>query len=94
MAMDAMAQQPTDTSPDAARVQVEILRAMSPGERLSQVDGLCAATAALAMAGLRSQHPAASAAELAAMLAERVRLAGQLEREIEQDELAVPGPGR
>ena len=89
-----MAQQPTDTSPDAACVQVEILRAMSPGERLAQVDGLCAATAALAMAGLRSQHPAASAAELAALLAERVRLAWQLEREIEQDALAVPGPGR
>lgn len=94
MATDEMAPEPSDTSPDASRVQVEILRAMSPGERLAQVDGLCAAAAAMAMAGLRSQHPTASAAELAAMLAERVRLARQLEREGEQDAPAEAGPSR
>ena len=89
-----MAPELSDTTPDAARVQTEILRAMSPGERLAQVDGLYAATAAMAMAGLRSQHPAASAAELAALLAERVRLAWQIEREIEADAPTVHGPGR
>ena len=84
IAADAMLQELSDTTPDAARVQSEILRAMSPGERLAQVDGLCAATAAMAMAGLRSQHPAATGAELAALLAERVRLAWQLELEAEE----------
>ncbi len=94
MATHTMAPELSDTSSDAARVQIAILRAMSPGERLAQVDNLCAAAAALAMAGLRSQHPAASAAELAAMLAERVRLAWHLEREVEHDALAVPEPDR
>jgi hypothetical protein len=94
MATDAMAQEPSDTTPDAARVQTGILRAMSPGERLAQVDGLCAAASAMALAGLRSQHPAASAAELAAMLADRVRLSWQLELEVERDMPALDGPGR
>ena len=89
-----MAHVPSDTTPDAARMQVEILRAMSPGDRLAQVDGLCAAAAAMAMAGLRSQHPAASASELAAMLAERVRLSWRLELDVAQDAPGVPGQGR
>ena len=83
----------SDTTPDAARMQIEILRAMSPGERLAQVDGLCAAAATMAIAGLRRQHPAASPAELDAMFAERIRMASQLEREAEQDAPAVAGPG-
>jgi hypothetical protein len=95
-----MAPELSDTTPDAVRVQAEILRTLSPGERLAQVDGLCAAAAAMATAGLRSQYPAASAAELAAMLADRVRLAWQLEREVDQDAPAAasssgsPRPGR
>jgi hypothetical protein len=89
-----MSNEPLDTTPDAARMQVEILRAMSPGDRLAQVDGLCAAAAAMAMAGLRSQHPAASASELAAMFAERVRLSWQRELEVAQEAPGVPGRGR
>jgi hypothetical protein len=89
-----MAHELSDTAPEAARVQAEILRAMSPGERLAQVDAICAAAADMAIAGLRRQHPEASAAELAAMLAERHRLAWQLEREAEQDATAATGARR
>lgn len=90
-----MVTQASDTSPEAELVQLGILRAMSPGERLAQVDGLCAAASAMALAGLRSQHPAASAAELAAMLADRVRLSWQLiELEVKPDMPALGGPGR
>lgn len=68
-----------DTSPDAERVQIRILRAMPAWKRLRLVDELCAATTRLALADLKQAHPAASADELSALLAERVRLAWRLD---------------
>ena len=83
MATDAMATRPSDTSPDAERVQLRILRAMPPWRRLALVDGLWAVTTGLAMAGLRRQHPAATGPELCALLSERLRLAWRGEPQID-----------
>ena len=69
-----MATRSSDTSPDAERVQLRILRAMPAWRRLAQVDGLWAVTTGLAMADVRRQHPAATGPELRALLSERVRL--------------------
>lgn len=80
-----MEPQSSDTSPDAERIQIGILRAMPPWKRLLQVDELYATTTGLAMADLRRQHPEAAESELRVLLLERVRLAWQLE------EAADPG---
>lgn len=89
MAADAMATRPSDTSADAERVQLRILREMPPWRRLAQVDGLWAVTTGLAMADLRRQHPAATGPELRALLSERVRLAWH--GEPQRDGHAYPG---
>jgi hypothetical protein len=85
-----MATRSSDTSPDAERVQLRILRAMPPWRRLAQVDGLWAVTTGLAMADLRRQHPAATGPELRALLSERIRLAWRGEPHL--DGRATPGP--
>ena len=53
-----------DTSPEARRILIEILRRKSPAEKLAMVDDLIEAAQEFAMSGLRLRHPAASAAEL------------------------------
>jgi hypothetical protein len=60
-----------DTSPDAERVQMAILRSLPVWRRLAQADQLYELTTALALADLRHRHPWASEADLRRLLAER-----------------------
>lgn len=64
-----------DTPPAASRRYYELLRERAPHERLAQAMALTKMTRELAMAGLRSRHPEASAEELRIRLA--VRLYGR-----------------
>jgi hypothetical protein len=47
----------SDTSPDAARVQVEILRRMTPAQRLDIAMEMSDATREGALSRIRSEHP-------------------------------------
>jgi hypothetical protein len=53
-----------DTTLEAAEVQMEIYRRMSPGEKIALVEEANRRARALALAGLRQRHPDASEAEL------------------------------
>lgn len=53
-----------DTSPEARHVQVEILRRMTPTQKLALVDDACRLTRVSLLAGLRQRHPRATDAEL------------------------------
>ena len=55
---------PADTSPEALRVQFEILRRLTPAQRIALVDDLTKLARGLAMAGLRQRHPEASEARI------------------------------
>ncbi len=55
---------PRDTSPDALRVQFEILRRLTPAQRIAMVDGLTKLARELAIAGLRRRHPEAPDARI------------------------------
>jgi hypothetical protein len=50
---------PADTSPEAARVQVDLWRRMSAVEKAAIVSGLSRAVLRLSLAGIRSRHPGA-----------------------------------
>ena len=54
----------TDTHPDAERVQIEGLRALSPWRKIELVSELTNAARSLALAGLRARYPDASPEEL------------------------------
>jgi hypothetical protein len=54
---------PLDTSAEAARLQIEIWRRMTPLEKARLVSGLCSAVQELALAGIRRRHPGASERE-------------------------------
>lgn len=69
--IDAMPARPEDTSVNAARVQSELLRAMSPQQRAEILTALTLAVQDLAMAGLRQVYPNASDDELRLRLAAR-----------------------
>lgn len=62
----------TDTSPEAERVLLELLRQAPPWRKLEQVGQMNAAVRLLATQGLRQRHPQADEAEI------RRRLAGLL----------------
>lgn len=47
----------TDTTPDAARVQLEVYRRMSGAQRVVIAMQLAADTRALTLAGIRHRHP-------------------------------------
>ena len=53
-----------DTSPEARRILIELLRKQTPAEKLAMVDDLVAAARELVMSGLRLDHPGASPEEL------------------------------
>ncbi|MBM4026860.1 MAG: hypothetical protein FJ280_15870 [Planctomycetes bacterium] len=53
-----------DTSPEARRVQYDLCRRMSLGQRLELAFDMCDTGRALAMAGLRMRHPEASEEQL------------------------------
>ena len=55
-----------DTSPDAARVLVELLRKTTPGRKLTMVDEQFAFGRMLVLSGLRWRHPDASDEEIEA----------------------------
>lgn len=53
-----------DTSPEAERVQMELLRRMSPARKLALMAGLLATGRELVLAGIRHRNPEASHEEL------------------------------
>jgi hypothetical protein len=53
-----------DTSPEAERVQIELLRRMTPARKLRLLSELNDLGRQLAMAGLRQRHPGATREEL------------------------------
>jgi hypothetical protein len=62
---------PADTALDAWAKQFELYRRMSPADKAAGVRAITLAVNALALAGLRRQHPAATEAELMLRLAVR-----------------------
>ena len=61
----------TDTSAEVAARQRELLRASSLAQRAAMIEELCAATTAIALAGIDEQHPLATASERTQLLAAR-----------------------
>jgi hypothetical protein len=59
-----MRTQSPDTSPDVERVLIELLRRAPGWRRLQLADRMSATVRGLCVAGLRSRHPKASAAEV------------------------------
>ena len=59
-----MRTQSPDTSPEAERVLIELLRQAPVWRRLQLADRMSVTVRNLCLAGLRSRHPKASAAEL------------------------------
>jgi hypothetical protein len=59
----------TDTSADAERVQIEILRSMPPWQKLRLWNDLNMAMRQVALSGLRERFPSASPEELRRRLA-------------------------
>jgi hypothetical protein len=59
-----------DTTPEAERMLVELLREASPARKLHTLGELNATARLLARAGLRSRYPGASEAELDCRLAD------------------------
>jgi len=55
---------PSDTSPEAAALLVELYRQMTPGQKLLRVFEAYRAGKALAMAGLAMRYPKASVGQL------------------------------
>jgi hypothetical protein len=55
---------PADTTPEAAWVQIEVFRRMSPRKRLRMVLQLSDSLRAIAAAGVRSRHPEFSAEQV------------------------------
>ena len=58
----------TDTSVDAAEVQLHVLRAMSPNRKVALVEDANRTARRLALAGIAARCPQASAAERVRML--------------------------
>jgi len=63
---------PSDTSPDAERILIELMRRASPARKLELVGQLNETVRAFALAGLRERHPGASSEELRRRLADLV----------------------
>ena len=68
---------PLDTSPEAWKVQMDLIRRMSPGERLARALEYSALVRSLAEAALRRAHPGASQRDIF-LLAARQRLGAEL----------------
>lgn len=73
----------SDTHPEAERVQVEILRRMSIADRLDLVGALNRTARSVAIAGIRSRLPEATAAEIEAELMELL-LGREVARRVEE----------
>ncbi len=77
-----------DTSPEQLRRYHELLRSMTPAQRLRQAAALTMAVRTMAIAGIRQRHPNATEEEVRARLAVRLdgrAAARRLCREIPDD---------
>ncbi len=61
-----------DTSPEADRLMIELLRQMTPAQRIARVRALVGAARRLALADLSHRYPAESRRGLTARLAARL----------------------
>lgn len=59
-----------DTSPEAERVLIELMRKLSPHRKLEMVAQMNETVATLALSGLRARHPNASDEELRRRMAD------------------------
>jgi HEPN domain-containing protein len=82
-----------DTSPEAARIQREMLRRLTPQQRLEKVMELNRAVEELAIAGIRHRYPDASDREVFLRLAVR-KLGEDLARKAYPDVEAILGASR
>jgi hypothetical protein len=73
--------QSPDTSPEAERVWIELLRRTPPWRRLQLADQMSRAVRELSMSGLRLRHPQASEAELRRRFAD-LHLGSELARRV------------
>ena len=62
---------PRDTSPEAWKFQMELMRQMTPGDRLDRALELTATIRAFSEAGIRRQYPLADDREVFLRLAQR-----------------------
>jgi hypothetical protein len=79
---------PRDTSPEAWKFQLELIRRMTPGERMQRAFELSAMLRAFAEAGLRRRFPQAGDREIFLRGAHQ-RLGGELYSKIYGAELAL-----
>jgi hypothetical protein len=78
MALNAI---PADTSPDAARVQMEVFRRMAPEARMRLALQMSASLRAIVAAGVRYRHPEFSAQQVK-LAAIRICLGDELFRRV------------
>ena len=62
----------SDTTPEAHALQMQLLRETPIWRKLELMTGLIDMTRALALSGLRAEHPSATEAELHRLLADRL----------------------
>lgn len=79
---------PRDTSPEAWKVQMDLIRRMSPEERLERCFELSDMVEGFAKAGLRQKYPRASDREIFLRLAHR-KLGAELYNKVYGAELAL-----
>ena len=79
---------PRDTAPEAWKVQMDLIRKMSPEERLERCFELSAMVLDFAEAALRQKHPEASDREIFLRLAHR-KLGAELYGRVYGAELAI-----
>jgi hypothetical protein len=69
---------PSDTDPEAGRIQIELLRAAPPGRRAQMALDLSALVIALARRGLRGTLPPGATDEEAALLFVRLHYGSEI----------------
>jgi len=79
-----------DTSEHVARLQIELLRRMSPLERLELASDLTRAACEMCLAGIRLRHPGASEREVRAQFA-LITLGAELTAKAYPEEAPVSG---
>jgi len=82
---------PADTSPEAWKILVDLIRRMPPEERLQRALGLSVAVLRSGEAGLRMAYPQATEREIFLRSAQR-RLGPDLVRRVYGDELTDDRP--
>jgi hypothetical protein len=81
---------PADTSPEAWQVWLELVRKMTPAERLQRALDLSETVRELGKAGIREAHPDASEREVFLRFAQR-QLGDELFRKVYSNELDAYG---